>query len=78
MDNKQVMARIEELLKEKHLTLNALKENTSISTTVYQWKKNAILNERLRKSYTCQQKNSKESWLKKKFLMWNKFVVWYI
>ena len=28
MDNKQVMARIEELLKEKHLTLNALKENT--------------------------------------------------
>ena len=27
MDNKQVMARIEELLKEKHLTLNALKEN---------------------------------------------------
>ena len=36
------------------------------------------LNERLRKSYTCQQKNSKESWLKKKFLMWNKFVVWYI
>ena len=42
MDNKQVMARIEELLKEKHLTLNALKENTSISTTVYQWKKNAI------------------------------------
>ena len=41
MDNKQVMARIEELLKEKHLTLNALKENTSISTTVYQWKKNA-------------------------------------
>ena len=29
-------------------------------------------------SYTCQQKNSKESWLKKKFLMWNKFVVWYI
>lgn len=41
MDNKQVMARIEELLKEKHLTLNALKESTSISTTVYQWKKNA-------------------------------------
>lgn len=40
MDNSQVIRRIEELLQEKHITWNTLKENTSISTTVYQWKKN--------------------------------------
>jgi len=41
MNNKQIVDRIEKLLKERHLTWNALKDNSSISTTVYQWRKNA-------------------------------------
>ena len=40
MDNQQIIIRIEQLLKEKHMTYNELKENTSLSTTIYQWKKN--------------------------------------
>lgn len=35
------MARVEQLLKEKHMSMNALMKETEISTTMYQWKKNA-------------------------------------
>ncbi len=40
MDSNQVVLKIEQLLKERHLSYNALKENSNISTTIYQWKKN--------------------------------------
>ena len=45
MDSNQVIFKIEQLLKERHLSYNALKENTNISTTIYQWKKNDKRNE---------------------------------
>ena len=41
MDKKLIVARIEELMKEKGITKYQLKENADISTTIYQWKKNA-------------------------------------
>ena len=41
MDRERVMARVEQLLKEKHMSMNALMKETEISTTIYQWKKNA-------------------------------------
>ncbi len=39
MDRERVMARVEQLLKEKHMSMNALMKETEISTTMYQWKK---------------------------------------
>ena len=41
MDKKIVIARIEELMMEKGMTTYELRENTEISSTIYQWKKNA-------------------------------------
>ncbi len=41
MDKKVIVARIEYLMKEKGITAYQLKENADISTTIYQWKKNA-------------------------------------
>ena len=41
MDKKIIIARIEELMKEKGISHYQLKENADISTTIYQWKKNA-------------------------------------
>lgn len=41
MDKKLIVARIEQLMVEKGITKYQLKENADISTTIYQWKKNA-------------------------------------
>lgn len=41
MDKKIILARIDELMKEKGITSYQLKENADISSTIYQWKKNA-------------------------------------
>lgn len=41
MDKKIILARIEELMTEKGITRYQLKENADISSTIYQWKKNA-------------------------------------
>lgn len=41
MDKKIILIRIDELMKEKGITYYQLKEETGISTTIYQWKKNA-------------------------------------
>lgn len=41
MDKKIIVARIEELMREQGKTSYELKENSDISTTIYQWKKNA-------------------------------------
>ena len=41
MDKKIIVARIEQLMVEKGITKYQLKENADISTTIYQWKKNA-------------------------------------
>lgn len=41
MDKKIIISRIEELMMEKGITHYQLKENVDISTTIYQWKKNA-------------------------------------
>ena len=41
MDKKIIVARIDQLMVEKGITKYELKENTDISTTIYQWKKNA-------------------------------------
>lgn len=41
MDKKIILARIEELMSEKGVTRYQLKENADISSTIYQWKKNA-------------------------------------
>ncbi len=41
MDKKVIVARIDELMREKHITGYQLRENAEISTTVYQWRKNA-------------------------------------
>ncbi len=40
MDKKIVIARIEQLMSEKGITYYKLRENTNISSTIYQWKKN--------------------------------------
>lgn len=41
MDKKKVIARIEQLRIEKGISEYQLKENADISSTIYQWKKNA-------------------------------------
>ena len=41
MDKKLIVERIEQLMVEKGITKYQLKENVYISTTIYQWKKNA-------------------------------------
>ncbi len=41
MDKKIIVARIEELMLEKGISNYNLKENAEISSTIYQWKKNA-------------------------------------
>ena len=41
MDKKKVIARIEQLRIEKGISVFQLKENADISSTIYQWKKNA-------------------------------------
>ncbi len=41
MDKKIVLARIDELMREKGITGYQLRENADISSTIYQWKKNA-------------------------------------
>lgn len=41
MDKKIVVARIDDLLKEKGISKHELKENADISSTIYQWRKNA-------------------------------------
>ena len=41
MDKKVIIARIEELMLEKGISKYQLKENAEISSTIYQWKKNA-------------------------------------
>lgn len=41
MDKRIIVSRIEELMREKGITNYQLKENADISTTIYQWKKNA-------------------------------------
>ena len=40
MDKKDIINRIEQLLEEKHLSMNYLMTNADFSTTVYQWKSN--------------------------------------
>lgn len=39
MNIKKAMDRIEELVKERHMTLGALMDNADLSTTIYQWRK---------------------------------------
>lgn len=41
MDKKIILARIDELMKEKGISNYQLKENADISSTIYQWRKNA-------------------------------------
>ena len=41
MDKKKAIARIEQLRIEKGISVYQLKENADISSTIYQWKKNA-------------------------------------
>ena len=41
MDKKKVIARIEQLRIVKGISVYQLKENADISSTIYQWKKNA-------------------------------------
>lgn len=41
MDKKIILARIDDLMKEKGITKYALKENAEVSSTIYQWRKNA-------------------------------------
>jgi transcriptional regulator with XRE-family HTH domain len=41
MDKKIIVCRIEELMREKGISNYESKENSDISTTIYQWKKNA-------------------------------------
>lgn len=43
MDKKKVIARIEQLRIEKGISVYQLKENADISSTIYQWKKNATI-----------------------------------
>lgn len=41
MDKKVILARINELMLEKGISAYQLKENAEISSTIYQWRKNA-------------------------------------
>ena len=41
MDKKIILARIDELMKEKGISNYQIKENADISSTIYQWRKNA-------------------------------------
>lgn len=41
MDKKKILSRIDELMQEKGITKYQLKENLEISSTIYQWRKNA-------------------------------------
>ncbi len=41
MDKKIIIARIDELMKEKGISSYEIKENADISSTIYQWRKNA-------------------------------------
>lgn len=41
MDKKIIVKRIDELIEEKHITNYQLKENAEISSTIYQWRRNA-------------------------------------
>ena len=41
MDKSSVIVRINEILKERGMTLNQLKDGSGISTTIYQWQRNA-------------------------------------
>lgn len=41
MDKSIILARIDELMKEKGITNYQLKENAEVSSTIYQWRKNA-------------------------------------
>ena len=41
MDKKRIVARIDELMVEKGISRYELKENADISSTIYQWRKNA-------------------------------------
>lgn len=41
MDKEQILRRIEELMVEKGVSKYQLKEHAEISSTIYQWKKNA-------------------------------------
>lgn len=41
MDKSSAIARINEILKERGMTLNQLKDGSGISTTIYQWQRNA-------------------------------------
>lgn len=41
MDKKIILARIDELMKEKGISNYEIKENADISSTIYQWRKNA-------------------------------------
>ena len=41
MDKKIILDRIDELMKEKGITNYELKENAEVSSTIYQWRKNA-------------------------------------
>ncbi len=41
MDKKIILARIDELMREKKISNYELKENAEISSTIYQWRKNA-------------------------------------
>ncbi len=39
MNIKQVMDRIEDLARKRHMSLGALMDNAELSTTIYQWRK---------------------------------------
>ena len=41
MDKKEILSRIDELMQEKGISRYELKENTDISSIIYQWRKNA-------------------------------------
>lgn len=41
MDKKTILARIDELMIEKGISSYQIKENADISSTIYQWRKNA-------------------------------------
>lgn len=41
MDKKIILARIDELMKEKGISNYELKENAEVSSSIYQWRKNA-------------------------------------
>lgn len=41
MDKEQILKRIDQLMREKGITRYQLKENADISSTIYQWRKNA-------------------------------------